>query len=80
MNPRLRSWVLNESHIQQIKLERAKLILDSIHKLTEDRDRIGLVFDPMRTDHRWKTELLERYWIDNGVPIVSTRTIVHQED
>ena len=75
-----RSWVLNANETQQIKSQRATLLLESIARLTDDRDRIGIVFDPMRTvSKNWKTSILERFWTDTGVPFVSTRELAIQE-
>ena len=65
---------------EQIKSERATLILQSIEKSTQDRERIGIVFDPMRSEDKdWRTELLERFWLDSNVPFVSTRNLALQQ-
>ena len=54
--------MLNTKETEQIKSERATLILQSIEKSTQDRERIGIVFDPTvcSEDKNWRTELLEQ--------------------
>ena len=80
-SPRFRSWILDENRSQQVKRDRATHILKEMESLTSERQRLAIVFDPMRSNSMlWQTEFLKTFWSENDVPMISSWDLLQEAE
>ena len=71
----IRRVLLNEDHIQSLRIERMRFLMDAIHLSLQERVSMYVVFHPMSypdTVDDWRFNSLTHWFTENDVDWIST--------